>query len=216
MDVKNKAALYARVSTTDKGQDVELQLKDLREYCRRIGYACEEYIDIGESGAKESRPSFDRMMSDAGMRRFDLVLVWKLDRLSRSLKHLISTLDFFHSKGIEFKCSQQNIDTTTPAGKLMFQLLGAFAEFERDLISERVKAGMANAKSKGIKVGRPGRDVNTEEICRLRSAGLSFARIAGQLNLSTGTVFRAFQKAGQNQATKPAPDSLEVPQKIHS
>lgn len=190
-----KAALYARVSTSDKGQDVELQLKDMREYCSRIGYTFTEYVDIGESGAKESRPAFDRMMHDADMRLFDLILVWKLDRLGRSLRHLITTLDFFHSKGIEFRCSQQNIDTTTPMGKLMFQLLGSFAEFERDLIRENVKAGMAHAKSKGIKLGRPGRELNMEEIQRLRSEGLSFGKIAATLNLPKSTIIKAVQKA---------------------
>jgi DNA invertase Pin-like site-specific DNA recombinase len=150
-----KVGIYARVSTADKGQDPELQLKDLREYAHARGWKVfGEYVDIGESGSKDKRPQLDRLMEDARKRRIDGILVWKLDRFGRSLKALVNTLEELKGLGVQFVSYTENLDFSTPAGRAMANLIGVFAEFERDLIRERVKAGIQNAKSKGIRVGR--------------------------------------------------------------
>ena len=158
-----KAALYSRVSTEDKGQDNEVQLRELRAFCQRIGYDIyNEYCDVGESGAKRSRPALNEMMQDANKKLFDVVVVWKLDRLSRSLGHLIETLNSLNERKIGFVCLTQDIDTTTAGGQLMFHVIGAFAEFERQLIAERVKAGLAKRKADGKGLGR--QNLMTEEM----------------------------------------------------
>jgi DNA invertase Pin-like site-specific DNA recombinase len=138
----SRVALYARVSTTDKGQDPELQLSELREYCQRrdllmIG----EYVDR-VSGSRESRPALDKLLAAAHRRKFDAVLVWKIDRLGRSLKHLVNTLADLSTLGVAFISLRDNLDLSTPSGRLMFQLIGTMAEFERALIQERVRAGL--------------------------------------------------------------------------
>jgi len=151
---KKTVGIYARVSTED--QNVDNQLKELRAFCKRKKWKIfSEYIDEGISGAKESRPELDRILKDVFKKKFDILLVWKLDRLGRSLKQLIEILDELKARDIDFISFNQNIDTTTATGKLMYQIIGAFAEFERDLISERVKAGMERAKSEGKQIGRP-------------------------------------------------------------
>ena len=144
-----KAALYARVSTLDKGQHVELQLRDLREYARARGWEIvREYVDEGISGAKDRRPALDDLMADARRRRVDIVAVWRLDRLGRSLRHLIGILDELHALGVGFVSIGESLDLTTPAGRLMFHLLGAFAQFEREIIRERVRAEWRTRKRK--------------------------------------------------------------------
>ncbi|HET6513581.1 MAG TPA: recombinase family protein [Thermodesulfovibrionales bacterium] len=154
---KERAALYARCSTHDKGQDPELQLAPLREYCQRRGFTITgEYVDNGISGTKERRPQLDRLMDAARKRQIDVVLVWKLDRFGRSLKQLVTALDELSGLGIGFISFQDNLDLTTPQGRLMFHIIGAMAEFERELIRERVKAGIDNARRKGKKLGRKG------------------------------------------------------------
>jgi DNA invertase Pin-like site-specific DNA recombinase len=150
-----RAALYVRVSTTN-GQDPTLQTRELREYCERRGWSItSEYADIGVSGAKEKRPELNKLITDEHRRRFDVVLVWKLDRFGRSLRHLVNSLAELESLGIDFVSLRDNLDLTTPSGRLMFQITGAMAEFERALIQERVKAGMRNARAKGRRIGRP-------------------------------------------------------------
>ncbi len=146
-----RVGIYVRVSTLDKGQDVELQLSDLRAYATARGWATKEYVDIGESGSKERRPSFDRMMDDARKRKIDVILVWRLDRFGRSLKHLILHLDEIKTIGVGFVSFKESLDFTTPTGRLMTHLLAAFAEFEKELIRERVRAGVAHARTKGKK-----------------------------------------------------------------
>jgi DNA invertase Pin-like site-specific DNA recombinase len=149
-------SLYARVSTSDKGQDPELQLRELREYCQRRGWnVASEYVDVGVSGAKDSRPELNRLMADASRRRFDAVVVWRFDRFARSVSHLLRALETFRSLGIEFVSYSEAIDTATPVGKMTFTVLGAVAELERSLIVERVRAGMRNAKAKGQRIGWP-------------------------------------------------------------
>ena len=179
-----QVAIYARVSTIDKNQDPEVQLRELREYCDRMGWEYREYVDYA-SGAKELRPEYRRLMRDADRKNFDMVLVWSLDRFGRSLKQLVNDLDFLGSKGIDFRSHTQALDTTTPQGKLLFQLLGAFAEFERGMISERVKAGLAMARARGIRLGRPPAlertNITEEYIFKLSERGYSLRQIVQNL-----------------------------------
>jgi DNA invertase Pin-like site-specific DNA recombinase len=148
-------ALYARVSTSNGQQDPEMQLRELREYVQRRGWAISgEYVDR-MTGSKDRRPALDRLIVAAKRREFDCMLVWKLDRFARSLKHLVNALEEFEALGIAFVSLCDNLDLSTPSGRLMFQIIGAMAEFERALIQERVKAGLRNARAKGRTLGRP-------------------------------------------------------------
>src|SRR2546428_13329602 len=141
-----RVAIYARVSTAHHGQDVRLQTGDLRQFAQARGWnLADEYIDKGVSGSTDSRPELNRLMADAKRRRFDIVLVWKLDRFGRSLRHLVNALAELESLGVSFISIKDNLDLSTPSGRLMFQIIGAMAEFERSLIQERVKAGLRNA-----------------------------------------------------------------------
>lgn len=168
-----------------------MQLRELREYCERRGWQiAETYVDAGVSGSKDSRPALNRLMADAYQRRFDAVLVWKLDRFGRSLKHLVNSLAEFEALGIAFVSLRDNLDLTTPSGRLMFQIVGAMAEFERALIQERVRAGLRNARSKGKRLGRPRSEVSEHQVAVLRSQGMSWRKIAKELEVSVGTVFR--------------------------
>src|ERR1700719_3338543 len=150
-----KAAIYARVSTANNGQDPTMQTRELREYCDRRGWTVAgEYVDIGISGTKERRPELDRLLGEAHRRRFDAVVVWRFDRFARSVSHLLRALETFKSLGIEFVSLSEQVDTSTPTGKMIFTVLGAVAELERSLIAERVRAGLRNAKAKGKRLGR--------------------------------------------------------------
>jgi DNA invertase Pin-like site-specific DNA recombinase len=185
-----KAALYARVSTSNHGQDVNMQLRELREYCERRGLdIVGEYTDTA-SGAKDSRPELNRLMADAKQRRFDAVCVWKLDRFGRSLRHLVNALADLESLGVSFISIKDNLDLSTPSGRLMFQIIGAMAEFERSLIQERVKAGLRNARAKGRKLGRPRVVVDALKIGSLRSQGRSVREIAEELGYSRSLVHK--------------------------
>src|SRR5262245_34037138 len=145
-----RVAIYARASTAHNGQDPEVQLRELREYVSRRGWELSgEYVDVGISGTKEKRPELDRLMSDAHRRRFDGIACWRFDRFARSVSRLLRALETFQALGIHFVSLSESIDTSTPAGKLVFTVLGAVAELERSLIVERVKAGLRNAKAKG-------------------------------------------------------------------
>ena len=186
----NRVAIYARVSTTNHGQDVSMQTHELRDYCERRGWTVDgEYVDAGVSGAKDRRPELDRLMTDAHKRRFDVVAVWKFDRFARSVSHLLRALDTFRVLGIEFVSLSESLDTATPAGRMVFTVLGAVAELERALIVERVRAGLRNAKAKGRKLGRPRVVVDAGQVARLRAAGLSWPKIARELGVSVGTVY---------------------------
>lgn len=159
-----KTAIYARVSTTTN-QSVEMQLRDLWELADRRGFEIVgEYCDEGVSGAKNSRPGLDRLLADAEARQFSVILVWKLDRLGRSLVHLVRLMEDFRRLDIELVSFSEGLDFTTTTGKLLFQIISAFAEFERDCIRERVRAGMRNAKAKGKRIGRPPRTYLSEEM----------------------------------------------------
>src|SRR5436853_1122981 len=148
-----KAAIYARISTID--QEPVNQLQEIRRYVEARGWSAVEYIDRGVSGAKDRRPALDQLLADARRRRFDVVVCWRLDRLGRSLKHLITLLEELQSLGIAFVSLAEGIDATTPAGKLQMHILGAIAEFERERIRERVLAGLQRARTQGRRLGRP-------------------------------------------------------------
>jgi DNA invertase Pin-like site-specific DNA recombinase len=148
-----RAAIYARVSTTE--QTAENQLLELRRYIEARGWTAVEYVDIGVSGSKDRRPALDQLLADALRRRFDVVVCWRLDRLGRNLKHLITLLEDLQALGVAFVSLAEGIDATTPAGKLQMHILGAIAEFERERIRERILAGLARARSQGKQLGRP-------------------------------------------------------------
>jgi DNA invertase Pin-like site-specific DNA recombinase len=187
-----RAALYARVSTVNHGQDVSMQTRELREYCERRGWRIAgEYVDAGISGAKDRRPELDRLMADAHRRRFDVVVVWKFDRFARSVSHLLRALDTFRALGIEFVSLSESLDTATPTGRMVFTVLGAVAELERSLIAERVRAGLRNARAKGKRLGRPRVAVDAAKVARLRASGLSWPKIARELGVSVGTAYQA-------------------------
>lgn len=182
-------ALYARVSTSDKGQDPELQLRELRAHAEMQGWAVfSEYVDHGISGSKDSRPQLNRMMADAQARQFDAVMVWKLDRFSRSLRMLITSLETLAASQVAFVSLRDNLDLTTASGRLMFAMIGAFAEFEREITRERVRAGLRNAKAKGKTLGKPRRDdIDIEKIKTLRAGGMSWRAIAQKIGVPVST-----------------------------
>jgi DNA invertase Pin-like site-specific DNA recombinase len=200
-----RVAIYARVSTLNGHQDPEMQLRELREYAQRRGWQiADEYVDHGVSGSKESRPALNRLTTDAHRRRFDTVLVWKIDRWGRSLKHLVTSLADLEVYGVAFVSLRDNLDLGTPSGRLMMQLLGAMAEFERALISERVSAGLRNARAKGSAIGRPRKFVSTTRIEALRSAGASWRAIAKEMGVGLATVHAAAQKGKFQCSERPA------------
>jgi DNA invertase Pin-like site-specific DNA recombinase len=196
-----KAAIYARVSTAGNGQSVEPQLADLRRLAEARGFEIvQEYCDEGWSGAKDSRPALDKMLADARKGRFKVLLVWRLDRLGRSLAHLVRLLEDLRACGVELASFSENLDFTTSTGRLMYQLLSAFSEFERNCIAERVRAGLRAARAKGKRLGRPRVDVDVARIRALRASGASWAKIGEQLGVSDATVRRAAQKSDKNPA----------------
>jgi DNA invertase Pin-like site-specific DNA recombinase len=185
-------AIYARVSTS--GQTVSNQVNELRKVAERHGWEIvHEYRDRGVSGAKgrDKRPQFDQMLKAANRREFDIIMSWSVDRLGRSLQHLVEFLGDIQHKGVDLYLHQQNIDTSTPSGKAMFQMVGVFAEFERSMIQERVKAGLARARKEGKKLGRPPVSPEIEEKIRdARKKGLGMAKIARTLGVGVSTVQR--------------------------
>lgn len=194
MEIK-RIAIYARVSTCN-GQNPDLQLAEIREYAARRGWeVAGEYVDIGISGSKESRPQLNRMMTDAHRRRFDAIVCWKLDRLGRSLKHLVTTIEDLAAYGVSFVSLRDNLDLSTPSGRLMMHLLAAMAEFERELCRERVCAGLAAAKRRGVRLGRPRTYIDPNKIRAMRAEGVPWRMIAKRLKIGTGTALRAFQQA---------------------
>lgn len=198
--MKNKnlrAALYSRISTVDKGQEINMQADELRAYAAARNWEVIEYSDKGISGAKDNRPGLNQLMRDAKARRFDVVLCWRLDRFGRSLKHLLTALDEFNSMGISFVSLRDSIDFSTAAGKLMFSIVGAFAEFERGILRERVKAGMLHARNvKKIHIGRkPTAPVYLARIIDLfeKEKG-SVRQIAHKVNIPRATVQRTLKQ----------------------
>jgi DNA invertase Pin-like site-specific DNA recombinase len=189
-----RAAIYARVSTRNGHQDPEVQLLALRQVAERAGWqVVEEYIDHGISGAKgrDQRPAFDGLMKDATRRRFDVVMAWSVDRLGRSLQDLVAFLGEVHAQGVDLYLDRQGVDTTTPGGKALFQMMGVFAEFERAMIRERVCAGLDKARAQGKRLGRPQVAPAVEDAIRTaRAAGKGQLAIARELGVGVSTVRR--------------------------
>ena len=187
-----RAALYVRVSTD--AQTVENQIRELRQVAGRRGWdVAEVYHDAGISGAKgrNGRPGLDSMLNDASRRKFDIVMAWAIDRLGRSLIDLLDTIQHLEACGVDLYLDQQAIDTTTPMGRLVFQVTGAFAEFERTMIRQRIKAGLKRAVAQGVKLGRPKIDRMTERRVRQQLAqGVGILKVAKSLGIGTGTVQR--------------------------
>jgi len=191
-----RIAVYARVSTVNGGQDPQMQLRELREYVeRRQGTIAGEYVDIGISGAKEKRPQLDRLMADAHKRKFDMVIVWRFDRFARSVSHLLRALETFKALGIDFVSFSEQMDTSTPAGKMVFTVLGAVAELERSLIVERVKAGMRNAKAKGHLPGRKRFAIDIDRVRNRINAGESLRAVARDMKVSPALLVKRLKQA---------------------
>ena len=199
-------ALYARVSTDDKGQNPEVQLEPLRAYAKLRGLTVvAEYVDF-LSGSKRSRPELDRMMVNAQAKKFDAVLVWKFDRFARSVIHLTTALESFKSWGISFMSITEQVDTSTPMGKLVFTILGAVAEMERDNLIERTKAGLARARAQGKRLGRPGiSDKLKAKIATRIARGETPYRVAKDLKIDRHTAAKygalPFRQASAAQVT---------------
>jgi putative DNA-invertase from lambdoid prophage Rac len=192
-----RAAIYARVSTVD--QEPENQLQELRRYVEARGWSKVEYVDRGVSGAKDRRPALDQLLADAKRRRFDVLVCWRLDRLGRSLKHLITLLDELQSLGVAFVSLAEGIDATTPAGKLQMHILGAIAEFERERIRERVLAGLQRARTQGRRLGRPRARVPIDALQKV--SGLSVEEAASALRVSRSTLKRWRRQVQQSLST---------------
>jgi DNA invertase Pin-like site-specific DNA recombinase len=200
-----RAAIYARVSTANHGQDPKMQTRELEEYCQRRGWTVAgEYVDVGISGTKEKRPELDRLIADAHKRRFDVVAVWRFDRAARSVSHLLRMLETFNALRIAFVSLSEQIDTTTPAGKMVFTVLGAVAELERSLIVERVKAGLRNARAKGRRLGRPRMVVDAIRIGCLRAQGRTVREIAQELGYSRSLVHKTLANPEHGDIAKAA------------
>ena len=187
-----RAVIYGRVST--KTQDTQNQIRELKKVAKRQGWnVTHQYIDHGISGSKgrEARVQFNYMLKDAVRKEFDIIMAWSVDRLGRSLQHLVEFLDEIHAKGVHLYLHQQGVDTTTPAGKALFQMSGVFAEFERAMIQERVRAGLSRAKAQGKTLGRPKIPPRTERaILKARQKGTGIIAIANQVGCGVGTVQR--------------------------
>jgi len=190
------AGIYGRVSTGE--QSVEMQLTELIRFCESRGWRIRKYFDPGISGAKEHRPRLDQLWADARRREIDVVVVYRFDRFARSTRQLVNALYEFDSLGIQFVSLHENVDTTTPNGRLVFTIFAAIAEFEREMIRQRVKSGLAVAKAKGKRLGRPRVDVDAAKVNALRASGASWRTIARQLGLSLGTARRASERCVTN------------------
>lgn len=197
--MSKKIGLYARVSTNNGRQDVEVQLQPLREYCKQRGFTIyREYVDH-LSGYNDDRPSLKQMMDDARKRKMDTVLVWRFDRFARSTKALVLALEEFRQLGVDFISYSENIDTSTPMGKVMFTMISAMAEFERSLIQERVCAGLKKAKADGVRLGRPKVGFDVKRAVELKLAGFTWARLANEMKVSSATLRRFVPPLLKNQ-----------------
>ncbi|MCK6530607.1 recombinase family protein [Myxococcota bacterium] len=199
-----RAALYARVSTVNHGQDVGLQLDELRQVGAQRGWTTTDYVDDGVSGTRDSRPALDRMLADAKAGRLDLVAVWRLDRLGRDLRHLLQVIDQLTSWGVGFvSLRDAGLDTTSPSGRLLLQLLGAFSEYEKAAIRERVVAGVRRAQAAGKHCGRPRKEFDLRPAVALLREGRGLKDVARILRLSRQTLRRRLREQG----CWPAPDA---------
>lgn len=186
---KKRAAIYARVSTAD--QDPELQVRELRAYVEKRGWTLTaQFVDHGVSGAKDSRPELNKLVTAARKGKLDAIVVWKFDRFARSTRHLVTALDEFRDLAVDFVSVTEAIDTSTALGRAMFTIVGAIAEFERELIRERVRAGVAKARAQGKRLGRPRAQIDPDQVALLREQGLSLREIAGRVGGSKSAVAR--------------------------
>ncbi|MFY9528492.1 MAG: recombinase family protein [Candidatus Acidiferrales bacterium] len=193
-----RAALYARVSTAHNGQDPQMQLRELREYCQRRGWTvASEYVDV-EHGNVDSRPQLNELFRQAKMRRFDAVVVYRYDRFARSMRQLVNALEEFRALGIEFVSIHEGVDTSTPNGRLVFGIFASIAEFERELIRSRVRSGLAAARAKGKTLGRPRIIVDAHRIATLRAQGVSWRNVCEKTGLTKGTAQRALHSLPKN------------------
>ncbi|MGD0056352.1 MAG: recombinase family protein [Methanomassiliicoccales archaeon] len=190
-----KVALYARVSRHDKDQDPENQLIKLREFVKRRGWDIYAEFKDFASGAAPSRPQFDKMIGEGRARHYDAILVVRIDRLARSTRNLLNLLEEMQRYGVDLVCTDQEIDTKSPAGKLLFTVLGAVAELELELIRDRTKDGLARARAQGKKLGRPPSPATTDEILGLRAQGLSLRDIGAKVGLSRQAVKQRLRRA---------------------
>jgi DNA invertase Pin-like site-specific DNA recombinase len=189
-----RVVTYSRVSTSHHEQNPEVQVHELRRYCGARGWSVvEEIVDHGYSGSTDTRPGLKRLLSMASTREVDCIVVLKLDRLFRSLKHLVTTLDEFEALGVQFVATKDNVDYTTPAGRLFVQVLGSLAEFEKSLLKERTMMGLAHARLQGKTLGRP-RLNRDREVLVLHKKGLSYREIESDLNISRSTIQRIISK----------------------
>jgi len=202
-DNSRKVFIYARVSTTN-AQNPEVQLRELRDYCTRRGLEIvHEYVDNGVSGSRERRPALDQLMTACRKRLVDGVVVYRYDRFARSLRQLVNALEEFRALGIDFISLHEGVDTSTPNGRLIFGIFATIAEFERELIRDRVRSGLAAAKAMGKRIGRPRVGVNAHRIASLRSQGSSWAEITEQTGISKGTAQRALASLPKNVSASP-------------
>lgn len=188
-----RVAVYVRVSTAD--QSTRAQEYELQRFAKNRGWSVTRIYSDKKSGAINSRPALDELMADCRKRKVDAVLVWKFDRFARSLRHLVTALEEFKRLGIDFVSATEGIDTTVPSGELVFQIFGAIAQFERTLISERVKAGLAHAIRNGKRVGRPAKKKLSEtEIRKIQAArrrGVTLKKLSTQFGASMWAVYQA-------------------------
>jgi DNA invertase Pin-like site-specific DNA recombinase len=199
-----RAAIYARVSTHN-GQNPEMQLEEIRQFCANRGWKIvEEYVDTGISGTREHRPALDRLLGACRRRLVDAVVVYRYDRFARSLRQLVNALEDFRTLGIDFISLHEGVDTSTPNGRLIFGIFASISEFERELIRDRVRSGLASAKAKGKRLGRPRVFVDSKKIASLRGGGDSWAKIGRTLGIGEGTVRRAAQQSAKNLSANPS------------
>jgi DNA invertase Pin-like site-specific DNA recombinase len=205
-----KVATYSRVSTSHHGQNPDVQVHDLRRYCEARSWTiAHEVVDHGFSGGTDVRPGLRRLLGLVRAREVDIVVVVKMDRLFRSLKHLVTTLEEFQAIGVQFIAVRDNVDYSTPGGRLFVQMLGSLAEFEKSLLRERTMMGLAHARAQGKRLGRPQKH-DPEAIRRLRSRGLSYRQIVKRLGVPMGTITSALKDTAHQTPSKAAPESSGI------
>jgi DNA invertase Pin-like site-specific DNA recombinase len=209
-----RAALYVRVSTVD--QHPETQLSELRQFAANRFQIVGEYTDHGYSGVRARRPELDRMMDDARRRRFDVLLVWSCDRLARSTKHLLQTIEELNGMGIQFLSQREAIDPEGPLGRAILVIVSAMAELERCIIIERVKAGMRRARLEGRQIGRSRLDINRDQVVLDRRSGLSLTQVAKKHGISRASVCRLMKEASGSSHSPVLPEGASIAQEAHA
>jgi DNA invertase Pin-like site-specific DNA recombinase len=199
-----RVALYARVSTTH-GQSTDLQLDELRQVAKQRSWeVIGEYVDVGQSGSKDKRPELDRLQADVKRGKADIVATWKFDRYARSVRHLVLALEDYRARGIDFVALRDGIDTSTPGGRFTFHVIAAVAELEREQLRERTVAGLAAARRRGARIGRPKARVDEDRLLDLKAKGMSLREMARELKVSSATVHRLLKAAD----SQPSPEEV--------